>query len=284
MMVDTPTPSTISYTFACKEELQDELIALLEDDGVSGFHQEDSEMTVFCEAYAAERVAQLLDTSLARYLDGIPVRREIAQRNWNAEWEKTIQPIPAGQFRIRPTWHESPVPEGMIDIIVDPKMSFGTGYHESTRLLLYRIGDMVEKGDKVLDAGTGTGVLAFAALLAGAATADAFDTDPLCIENATENAVLNGMQDRFQVYEGNETVAPDSDYDVVLANINREALRSMLPTLRNLLRPDGLLGMAGLLKTDREVMRASIEAASMVMVDESDEGEWWSVWVKKTAK
>ena len=96
-MVDTPTPSTISYTFACKEELQDELIALLENDGVSGFHQEDSEMTVFCEAYAAERVAQLLDTSLARYLDGIPVRREIAQRNWNVL--RVVLPFPRHLFQ-----------------------------------------------------------------------------------------------------------------------------------------------------------------------------------------
>lgn len=172
----------------------------------------------------------------------------------------------------------------MTDVIIDPKMSFGTGYHESTRLILYRIWDKVDAGDRVLDAGTGTGVLAIAALLAGASWADAFDTDPLCIENSTENAELNGFKDRFRVYEGDERVAPGRDYDVILANINREALRAMLPALRDLLREDGVLGMAGLLKTDRDVMLASIDAASMVVVDESEEGKWWSVWVEKEQK
>lgn len=280
-MATTTNASTVSFTFPCNEEVQDELIALLEDDGVTGFHQEDSELTVYCNEPAADRVERQLETHLSRYLDGPAVREVVAQRNWNEEWEKTIQPIPAGRFRIRPTWHDGPPPEGMTDVIIDPKMSFGTGYHESTRLLLYGIWDKVKPGDRILDAGTGTGVLAIAALLAGASWADAFDTDPLCIENSTENAELNGFKDNFRVFEGDEHVAPGRDYDVVLANINREALRAMLPALCDLLHKDGVLGMAGLLKTDREVMLASIHATSMVVVDESEEGNWWSVWVEK---
>lgn len=85
--------STVSFTFPCNEEVQDELIALLEDDGVSGFLQEDSELTVYCDEPAAERVGRLLETELSRYLEGPVVREVVAQRNWNEEWKKLSNPF-----------------------------------------------------------------------------------------------------------------------------------------------------------------------------------------------
>ena len=140
---------------------------------------------------------------------------------------------------------------------------------------------MLQEGDRVLDAGTGTGVLAFAALKLGAAQADAFDFDPICEENSLENAKLNGFSDQFSVKVGTEEVVAGQDYDVITANINREALRSMLPTLKDHLAPGGKIGLAGLLTSDRELMLGVLSDLGMSVIQESDEGEWWSVWAGK---
>ena len=161
-------------------------------------------------------------------------------------------------------------------------MSFGTGYHETTRLMMEAIPEMVTPDDLVLDAGTGTGVLAFSALKMGARRAVAFDIDPICKENAEENAELNRVSDRFQMLVGTETVVPVGLYEVVMANINRESLRLMLPALKQFMSEGGRLGLAGLLVSDREIMLDSLKARGLKPIREASEGDWWSVWAVKS--
>ncbi len=244
---------SIAFRVPVPETLQDEFAAWLEDFPVEGLWLEGPHVTIYTSPSDASAVREALSGPLARLASGPIEETEIADRNWNAEWEQTIQPIRAGRFRVRPTWTQVPPDEGVTDLIVDPKMSFGTGHHESTRLMLSRIDRMVRAGDTVLDAGTGTGVLAFAALACGAARAESFDFDPICLENAAENAVLNGMENRFRVEldDGSGLMAEQPlfggvAFDVVMANINREVLRHMLPALHARLRVGGRLGLAGL--------------------------------------
>jgi len=160
-------------------------------------------------------------------------------------------------------------------------MSFGTGYHESTRLVLRflpgLVGGDASSGERVLDAGTGTGVLAIAALKLGAASAIGFDIDPWAQTNATENALLNGVADRFEVREGSLDAVPETGFDLVLANINRNALLGLMPTFAAKLAPEGRLVLAGLLRTDRDVMLAAVRAAGLAVYDEATENEWWSL-------
>lgn len=260
------------------------MVAWLDHEAVSGLLQEDEHVTVYSDVESAGQVRELLASAREGLITGELEEQSIADRNWNSEWEKTIQPILAGPFRVRPTWNESPSIEGIRDILIDPKMSFGTGHHESTRLLLAALPDHVSEADEVLDAGTGTGVLGLAALMLGARTADAYDFDPICIENATENADLNGLAGDFRVFlsDGSdlEMHISGATYDVIIANINREVLRWMVPTLASRLRQGGTIGLAGLLVTDAPLMRSEFDAWGMQVVQESEEGHWWSVWIE----
>lgn len=257
-------------------------MAWLDDDIVSGVLQEDDSVTVYADVDRADGVRALLSGVPEGLFAGATSEEVIADRNWNEEWERSITPITAGPFRVRPTWETSAPPKGTRDIMIDPKMSFGTGHHETTRLLLSSLSGKVASGTRFLDAGTGTGVLAFAALLLGSDYADAFDYDPLCIENATENAGLNDLSDRFHVFQDDGTTLAasiaDRQYEVITANINREVLRSMLPALSGRLKPGGYLGLAGLLTSDAPIMRADLDALGLAIVEENEEGSWWSVW------
>ena len=276
---------TIAFRLNCPEHRQGELVAWMDQHAVSGLLQEGEYVTVYSDVSKAEDIRTLIEAVPEALKLGPVSEEQIADRNWNADWEKTITPILAGSFRVRPTWVDSEAGEGIMDILIDPKMSFGTGHHESTRLLLSTLAGKVPSGARILDAGTGTGVLAFAGLLLGAEHADGFDFDPLCIENAEENAGLNGLTDRFRVFLDDGTnlgrFLSDASYDVITANINREVLRSMIPTLKKRLKPGGLMGLAGLLVSDAPLMRCEIEDAKLTVVQEMEEGEWWSAWVKR---
>lgn len=277
---------TTAIKIRTSEAQQEALVALLDDYEVEGFWQEDEALTVYMSGEeAAGEVRSALNEGLSAMHGGILADEQVRSRNWNEEWEQSIQPIRAGRFRVRPTWIEAATETGVTDLIIDPKMSFGTGHHESTRLLLSRMDDMVANGDRVLDAGTGTGVLGFAALACGAQSVDAFDFDPICIENSEENAVLNDAATRFTVVEddgsrleGEDPLFDGVQYDVVLANINREVLRGMLGGLSGRMKPDGRLGLAGLLVTDVKLMTETLTAHGLRILEANSEGDWWSVW------
>lgn len=273
--------STIAFHIPAGAEHHELLIGLIWDDRVLGVEERADALVVFYTADGSEPSPDYFHELGKNWLTGDVTSEVIQDRNWNEEWEKTIKPISTGGFYIRPSWNEEPVPAGLQEIIIDPKMSFGTGYHESTRLMLGGISELVRPGDTVLDAGTGTGVLAFAALLRGAKQAIAFDIDPICKENADENAVLNGVSDRIQVLVGTETVIAEHDFNMVLANINREALRAMLPSLVGFTAQTGKIGLAGLLVSDRELMIAELQKHQLKVIREATEGDWWSVWASR---
>ena len=207
---------------------------------------------------------------------------EIAEQNWNAQWESTITPVDAGPFIVAPTWADLPAEvDGKLVLLVDPKMSFGTGHHPSTRLALALLAPHVASGDRVLDVGTGTGVLAFGALKLGAASAVGCDIDTWSVPNAAECAALNGVQDRFDVRLGDLEVVPETGFDLVLANIIRSVLVPMLPELAEKTRPDGHVVLAGLLVTERETVISAAAAAGLTLVEEAAEGDWWACSFQK---
>lgn len=271
---------TVELVLSVPERYHEFLIAELSDLDFESFTAEEDRLAAYAPASRWDQVAR---EQLERWLrmHGLPERfgeRIVPDENWNARWEETIRPLAVGRFLIRPTWASTP-PEHADKVLleIDPKMSFGTGYHESTRLVLRFLPALVRGGERVLDAGTGTGVLAIAALKLGGAAAVGFDVDPWAQVNAVENALLNGVGDRFEVREGSLETAPEDGFDLVLANINRNALLEMLPGLAAKLAEGGRLVLAGLLQTDRETMLGAIRAAGLGVYDEATEGEWWSV-------
>ncbi|QXD16696.1 50S ribosomal protein L11 methyltransferase [Rhodocaloribacter litoris] len=283
---------TVELTLYVEEPLQEWLIAFLEDLDFDAFLQEDHRLKAYLPAarwndVARERIEQWL---LAHGLD-VPIEEQLIEpQDWNAQWERSLRPVAVGPFLIRPTWTETP-PEHADKIVleIDPKMSFGTGYHESTRLVLRVLPSLIRGGERVLDAGTGTGILAIAAVRLGAAGALAFDIDPWAAENAAENFARNGVADRIAFREGSLEVVPESGFDLVLANINRNVLLDLLPGFAEKTRPGGRIVLAGLLTSDRDRMleaAARMERATrpaLTPLHEATEGEWWSVVLERPA-
>lgn len=201
--------------------------------------------------------------------------RPLEDRNWNEEWERTIRPIRVSdRIVIRPSWQEFAAAPGEIVLVIDPKMSFGTGYHETTRLSLRMLERHLRPGASVLDVGTGTGVLAIAAVKLGAASAAGTDIDEWSAANALENIRLNGLEGRVGIHEGELASLTSGPFGLVVANIQRNVLEELLPEFSRLLVRDGVLLLSGLLEVDAGPMETSLRGAGFVAVDRLQENEW----------
>lgn len=170
-------------------------------------------------------------------------RTRVEQQNWNAAWEQSFQPIRIGEeCMVRAPFHK---PENTAyDIVIEPKMSFGTGHHETTYMMLQWLLELEVTGKRVLDMGCGTGVLAILAAMRGAGSVDAIDIDPWCYANSLENIQRNG-QDRIRVIEGDVSLLGGASYDLILANINRNILLSDIPVYARTLTGNGILLVSG---------------------------------------
>lgn len=179
----------------------------------------------------------------------------LEKRNWNAEWERDYEPIEvAGTVRVRASFHAVD-PTFRYDLVINPKMSFGTGHHETTAMMMEQQLALDFTGKSVLDVGSGTGILAILAARMGASAALAFDIEEWAVENARENADLNDCP-QVTVFLGTiADVDPASRYDVVLANINRNVLLAEIPTYVSLLRPGGTLLVSGFYEHDAPDIR-----------------------------
>ena len=164
---------------------------------------------------------------------------EIEQINWNEEWEKNFSPIVVENLcTVRANFH--PIPSTLYDIVITPKMSFGTGHHETTYMMLQQLIPLPLQEVKVLDMGCGTGILAIMAALRGAHDITAIDIDPWCVENATENVQQNNC-DFITVKQGEVSAIAGEKYNLILANINRNILLSDIPAYAQSLLPQGVL-------------------------------------------
>jgi ribosomal protein L11 methyltransferase len=274
-------PDTLRLSLALPDDgAREAAVADLSDLGFDAFEETEAALVAYAPAarwgdVEREAVAALLR---ARGLRAAAVHEEVVRdQDWNARWEAGLRPVVAGPFVVAPSWTEvGPEHEGQAVLRVDPKMSFGTGYHESTRLVLRLLPSVVQPGARVLDVGTGTGVLAIAALALGARSALGVDVDPWSVTNGRENAALNGVADRFEVREGSLETVGETGFDLVLANIIRSVLVPMLPGLVLLRAPGAPVVLAGLLRTERSTVLAAAGRAGLALSDEATENEWWA--------
>ncbi|MBO6795110.1 MAG: 50S ribosomal protein L11 methyltransferase [Balneolaceae bacterium] len=266
------------------DEFQELLIAELFDMDFEGFEEEEHRIIASIPAkdfndYKREEIERIL----MHYGDGAYLEKEelVAPQNWNANWEQSIEPQTIGKFYVRPTWGEAYHGDEFIELLIDPKMAFGTGYHATTRLLLEWIPEVVKGGEDVLDAGTGTGILAIAALKAGAEQAFGFDIDEWSEENARENMELNNIE-KFDVKLGStETIPEGKEYDLILANINRNALMELIPVLNTYLKPGGKLLLSGLLEADESTILKITDKQLLTHVSTRQQKEWIAILLRK---
>ena len=198
--------------------------------------------------------------------------KEIEQVNWNEEWEKNFEPIVvADQVSVRAPFHKNP---GLnYDIVIEPKMSFGTGHHETTHLMIQHLMDLDLHGKKVLDMGCGTGILAIFAEMKGAAAVDAIDIDNWCYENSLENVERNNCH-HISVYEGDASLLKSAAYDVIIANINRNILLKDMPVYADSLKENGLLFLSGFYIEDIEKINESAESNGLQLDKKLQRNNW----------
>lgn len=264
------------------------LLATFSQWNANGFVQDDDVLTAYLpeDAWTDARNDTLrtwmADNGYAP--DGVEVD-VIADANWNEQWERSITPLRIGGFFVKPTWADVPSDASDLDVIeVDPKMSFGTGHHATTRLMLRLIRKTVRPGDVVLDAGSGTGILSIGACRIGADRVIAFDVSDKAYDNALETTAFNGVADRIDVRRGTIDVVDEDGFDAILANITREALLDLMPSFAAKIRPGGRLALSGIFQNDRDQMLDAAAQYDFDLLHETTEGDWWAgVWVKREA-
>lgn len=200
---------------------------------------------------------------------------DIEQVNWNAEWEKNFNPIIVDdQCSVRAPFHEKP--DTKFDIVIEPKMSFGTGHHETTHMMIQHIlkNDMDDKS--VLDMGCGTGVLAILAAMKGAKPVDAIDIDNWCYINSLENVERNGALD-ITVQEGDASLLENKTYDIIIANINRNILLKDMKVYKKCLNQGGHLFLSGFYDNDIPLITEEANTLNLNLKHQIERNNWVSM-------
>lgn len=206
---------------------------------------------------------------------------EIAQVNWNSEWEKNFSPIQVDdQVSIRAPFHDNP--NLKYDIVIEPKMSFGTGHHETTHMMVQHLLDMDIREKKTLDMGCGTGILAIFAEMKGAQPIDAIDIDPWCYENSLENIERNQCK-HITAYEGEASLLPGKSYDVIIANINRNILLNDMEVYVDCLNSGGTLLLSGFYAADIPMLDAKASALGLTLQNTLERNNWVSLKYQKNS-
>lgn len=204
---------------------------------------------------------------------------EVAQTNWNEEWEKNFEPIQVDDLvSIRAPFHENP--NLQYDIVIEPKMSFGTGHHETTHMMIQHLLAFNLTDKKVLDMGCGTGILAIFAEIKGAKPIDAIDIDEWCYTNSIENIERNNCN-HITVYQGDASLLTDKKYDVIIANINRNILLEDMKTYATCLDTNGILLLSGFYEDDLPMIDEEASKNQLKFQKSIKKNQWLSVHYKK---
>ncbi len=276
--------TTLELALTLPLELHDLLVAELDATGFTGFLQDDASIKAYLplDEWTPDLKAHVINWCRQQDIPTDWTETRIEPQDWNEVWESSIQPIEIPPFYVRPSW--APAREDLIEIVVDPKMSFGTGHHETTRLLLKMMPDYISAGKRVLDAGTGTAILVIGALKLGADSALAFDVDPWVSDNVQENLKLNKVNEQITYREGAIDVVPETGFDVLLANINRNVLLDYLETFAEKVVENGYLMLSGVLVEDQGMMVRAAWQAGFQLVESGAEGTWWAGVFKRIVR
>ncbi len=277
----THTMDYLEFKIKCKEEFREILIAELAEIGFDSFLETEEGI----DAYAQE--ADFDREEFQRVIEGYQEAAEISltegkmpKVNWNQEWEKNYDPISVDDLvYVRASFHESK-PGFRHEIVINPKMSFGTGHHATTFQMLKHQGRLDHAGKRVLDVGSGTGILAIMAHLLGASAVEAFDIDDWCVENGNENFDLNGLSTRMGLGTIRD-VNPQGPFDIVLANINKNVLLDEMQIYAELLEPQGYLLLSGFYSEDIQDLLEVAKPLGLELLESSTKDNWAALILQK---
>ena len=248
------------------------LVALLSNAGFESFEELDTSLKAFIKEteFNQAELDEIITPLNLNYTSSV-----IPQQNWNARWEASFEPIVVGDFvGIRAAFHQ-PVPNVKHEIIITPKMSFGTGHHATTYMMIEQMKELDFTNKTVVDFGTGTAVLAILAEKMGANSIDAIDYDEWSIENSIENAAANNCTNINLVKA--ETIALDKVYDIVLANINLNVILNNLANIKAVSKKGSIILLSGFIKPDETAMLNALVTIGISKLKTTQRGEWISI-------
>lgn len=262
----------------CTEDITDLLAAYLADLGYESFEPNGSGLVAYVQEgdFSEEAVKEMLDE--------FPMDTSVTfdpefveSQNWNEEWEKHyFQPIViAGECVVHSSFHKD-VPEAKYDILIDPKMAFGTGHHATTSQMMRYVLDIKDiDGKTVIDMGTGTGILAILSKMRGAGKVCGIEIDPGAFENAVENAALNSQAIDF-ICGDVSSLSGLEPADIFLANINRNVITADIGRYSDKIKSGGILLLSGFYKSDIPVVMAAAEPLGFTLDKSTEEGDHWA--------
>ena len=263
-------------------EISDILVAQLSELGYQSFMDDDFGLKAYIpqEKFDAASLDEL--PILTMFPGKIEWKQQtIADKNWNAEWEKSFQPVVvADQCLIRAPFHEKNE-SYPYEIIVEPKMSFGTGHHYTTSLMIKWILELDLKNQKVLDMGSGTGILAILSSMKGAAKVWAIDHDDWAYQNAKENVTINRC-DNIRVIQGTANSLQGECFDLILANINLNILMQDIPEYIKSLNPNGKLIISGIYDHDMKKIKTLTTKQGLKFLSFKEDNHWVSIAYQKS--
>ena len=280
----------VRFTISCSPDVlptaRDVLAALSADAGFESFEDTDSGLTGYAQQALFDEalLRQVLSTFPLPSCQVAYTLSEAEDRDWNEVWEhEGFAPIIVGsQCIIHDGRHleDADPARFRYAVEIDARLAFGTGTHETTRLMLSFLLDMDLTNRRVLDCGTGTGILAIAALKMGARDATGYDIDEWSADNARHNAVINGIDSRFTSLLGDATLLdgqPEGAFHIVMANINRNILLSDLPRFRRVLAPGGRLLLSGFYSDDIPLLQSRATTLGLTIVEERTDNRWAAI-------
>lgn len=273
----------IQYTIAnvfidgLEEESAEIICAVLANEGYEGFEIKENAVSAYIEEEKFdEKVLEEVLDALPLELDYRIESEALANENWNETWEKNFyQPIIIGEeVLVKSSFHKTDLIANYT-IVIDPKMSFGTGHHETTSSVLAALAKYELEGKSVIDIGTGTGILAFYCSMRGAEPIVATDFDPICIENGKENQELNNLKD-IVWHLGDRTILEpmQETYDIVIANINRNILVQDMDQFSKLLNAGGTLFLSGFYMEDIPIIEEAANNNGLIKTEVHTKNNW----------
>ena len=272
----------IELNMPLEGEMAEILTAELSDFPFESFKQEGPTLKAYIPQEKLVDCKEEVDRLLASYaVEGVRYI-SIESQNWNALWESNFTPVDVdGKLYIRAPFH-APAPEGVMEVVIMPKMSFGTGHHATTCLVSGYLMELALAGKRGLDMGSGTGVLAIVAVKCGAEAVDAVDIDTWADENCRENIASNGVADRITPILGDARAIAGRSYDFIAANINRNILVGDMAAYVKAMNAGADLVMSGFLEADIPIIRSAAEAEGLVFVSSRLRDGWAAVHCKKS--
>lgn len=262
-----------NFTVSPKEPANEILIAELGSVGFESFVENENGVQAYIQK--SDWSEEILENIFALKSNEFSISYtylEVQQTNWNAEWEKNFEPIQVNNLvSIRAPFHENP--NLQYDIVIEPKMSFGTGHHETTHMMVQHLLNLDLENKKTLDMGCGTGILAIFAEMKGARPIDAIDIDNWCYENSLENVLRNNCTS-ISVYEGDSSLLVNKKYDVIIANINRNILLMDMKIYTNCLNKDGVLLLSGFYEEDIPIIDAEVSKYNLKLETIIERNNW----------